>query len=106
MATVALGVREVGAEEEMITYPDLAPCQHEGCDRPGMYCTNLAAFEEEWGPEFYCSEHAPQHGYCQACGDFWGGISSFEATGFCDHCWSEWSDDGWDYDDETDGDYS
>ncbi len=38
--------------------------------------------------EVLCSEHAARNGYCRSCGDFWGGIESFEFIhrGLCDHC--------------------
>jgi hypothetical protein len=38
--------------------------------------------------EVLCGEHASLAGYCRCCGDFWGGIDSFEFghPGLCDQC--------------------
>lgn len=64
-------------------------CQHDGCDNPGEECT----LKNEQGVDvtdgYYCGSHAADHGFCPVCGDFWGGISSFEMNGMCDHCRDE-----------------
>ena len=60
-------------------------CEHEGCGKPaGLY-------QFDQGPEEYlCPEHAHAHGFCYLCGEFWGGICSFDCgTGLCEHCQSE-----------------
>lgn len=38
--------------------------------------------------EMLCAVHAGRAGYCRSCGDFWGGIESFEFLhpGLCDNC--------------------
>jgi hypothetical protein len=66
-------------------------CQHEGCEHDGFECRGFGVDEAEFPPEFYCGEHAPEHGFCACCGDFWAGISSFEFLhpGLCDHCHAE-----------------
>lgn len=53
-----------------------------------------------------CYECAPKLGYCYSCGDFFGGISSFEFLhpGICDNCEDERRSDMDDYPDE-DSDY-
>ena len=41
--------------------------------------------------EVLCGPCAGAAGYCRSCGEFWGGISSFEFLhpGLCDHCQSQ-----------------
>lgn len=59
---------------------------------------------------WYCSEHAPRYGFCKLCGQFWGGIESFEFhhPGICDDCHGYldrefgWDDECWD---EAHGDW-
>lgn len=66
-------------------------CEHEGCRAAGRLCV-LEGVARDPGPndpdieEWLCGEHAVIHGYCPVCGSFWGGISSFEVNGICDHC--------------------
>jgi hypothetical protein len=85
---------------------DAAPepcCQHEGCAEPAMLCTCSYAEEEgDWDDEFFCPAHAPQHGYCACCGDFWAGITTFEVSGYCEHCLVEIEADRDDGDDTED----
>lgn len=43
---------------------------------------------------FLCKNHAQQFGYCWGCGDFWGGIDSFEfgpgsRVGLCIDCYHD-----------------
>jgi hypothetical protein len=79
-----------------------APCQHYGCKEMGFACYLP---DPEYEPEYFCSEHAFDHGYCKMCGSFNGGIESFEFIngGYCDECMTEMElNDG--IDDECDGD--
>lgn len=99
--------------------PDSEPeemhaCQHAGCNLPGRACWLPEAQEyieidgqrlplpDAW----YCGQHAPRHGHCSGCGDFWGGIESFEMSGLCDFCRSELDHeremDRMDYEDDYD----
>ena len=79
-------------------------CEHEGCTAEGMDCYLSCATEGTGGkPDgYYCTDHAPLHGFCPICGDFWGGVSSFEMRGLCDHCHDELDelDDECDFDDD------
>lgn len=59
------------------------------CPNEGMDC---------WLPDdgdqascAYCPGHAFDAGFCKSCGQFWGGIESFEFLngGYCDECKSE-----------------
>lgn len=62
-------------------------CQHEQCRAPAIECTMTPIAEDQpEDVEYFCRSHAPHHGYCSVCGDFWGGIDSFERDGICDHC--------------------
>lgn len=67
------------------------PCEHPGCTRPGFECRNFAVDDAEFPPEYYCGEHAPEHGYCAMCGDFVAGTNGFDFLhiGLCDHCHDE-----------------
>lgn len=71
-------------------------CQHDGCEHDGEECTLTNEQGEERIDGYYCGEHAAAHGFCPCCGAFWGGISSFEMNGICDHCKDEldFDDDG------------
>lgn len=50
----------------------------------------------DWGDEpkrddrpdfYYCWEHAQRNGFCKLCGEFWGGVESFDfGSGFCENC--------------------
>jgi hypothetical protein len=63
-------------------------CWHPGCRRPASACY-LSKNVPRGNIEYYCYEHASRHGYCPGCGEFWGGIGSFEFNGWCDHCLTE-----------------
>jgi hypothetical protein len=87
-----------------MTDPEHTPCQHDGCDRPGFECRNLAVDEAEFPPEYYCDEHAVEHGFCCACGSFNAGHDGFDIIhrGYCDNCWDEVINDQFDDDDFED----
>jgi len=43
--------------------------------------------EQHWT---YCVDCAPKQGFCWACGQFWGGVESFDfGPGYCENCASE-----------------
>jgi hypothetical protein len=69
----------------------------------GRTATRLGYYREEKPDEVLCGEHASEAGYCRSCGDFWGGIESFEFhhPGLCDHC----ATDGQDLDFDEEDDY-
>lgn len=86
----------------------LGMCEEPGCNRVGTPC-HLPRYNDpetdEWIDEIdyhYCVSHAHENGFCWCCGEFWGGIESFEfmnKLGLCDNCEIEVED----YDDyETD----
>lgn len=63
-------------------------CEHDGCFKDGSVECHLNDYET-WiannhvgdvpiMTEYFCREHAYENGYCTCCGDFWGGIESFE----------------------------
>lgn len=62
-------------------------CQEAGCRQPGRDCYITVLGEDmDQVQSFFCDSHASANGFCSMCGQFWGGIDSFEATGVCDHC--------------------
>jgi hypothetical protein len=75
------------------------------CAEPGCGAEAIACHLPDGTTEYYCEQHAPQNGYCRSCGEFWGGIDSFEVShpGLCDACAREfdrndddsWEDDEW-----------
>jgi hypothetical protein len=72
-------------------------CEEPGCDEEGCPC-----YLEPWGKihSFYCVEHSQIHGFCVGCGQFWGGIESFDfGPGWCDNCALEFEDD-YNYEDD------
>lgn len=66
-----------------------ATCEHDGCDADAIPCQLDDDRCAERVTEWLCPEHAAEAGYCASCGDFWGGIDTFEFRhpGLCDHCW-------------------
>lgn len=58
------------------------------CHRQGAPCWLPDDLDQP--SEYLCAEHAYQAGYCKGCGQFWGGVESFEFRteyrGFCDNC--------------------
>ena len=63
-------------------------CQHEGCNRQDTTRCHLHLYTGGTIIEYYCAEHCQQHGYCWLCGEFYGGIGSFEysKSGLCPDC--------------------
>lgn len=57
-------------------------CQHEGCDQPGIECELPWVYGDPIDKppeyEYYCAEHAFEHGYCYMCGHFWAGCEAFD----------------------------
>jgi hypothetical protein len=51
---------------------------------------------------FYCWEHAHAAGFCYRCGEFWGGIESFDfnQSHLCDNCEFEVRADDGEFDEE------
>lgn len=72
-----------------------APCQHDGCEEVGTFCYLYDHDEERDVFEYYCAEHAQEHGYCYMCGNFWGGTEDFDfsSSGMCSNCRSEYLED-------------
>lgn len=70
------------------------PCGHEGCVEWAIPCFLPGG---EAPHEWLCGTHAAGAGYCSACGEFWGGVESFDVgPGICQNCReteSGWSDD-------------
>jgi hypothetical protein len=52
--------------------------------------------------ERLCCDCAPMLGYCRSCGEFWGGVESFEFLhpGLCDHCYDEIRQDMYEFEPE------
>ncbi len=60
-------------------------CQCEGCSSTDTVACTLD--DETGDPDYFCIEHAPFMGHCYICGQFWGGIESFDfGPGYCEHC--------------------
>lgn len=61
-------------------------CQHEGCSCEGVECV-LTDGDGDL-KEYFCGEHAHEHGYCRCCSQFWGGVEAFDfsPSGLCPHC--------------------
>lgn len=67
-------------------------CQYDGCEAEGKECylPDDPRGDEARAPDgHYCDEHAASHGFCPGCGEFWGGVSQFEADRLCWHCKDE-----------------
>lgn len=67
-------------------------CEHKDCDSEDTIECRLYDYEKHEDIIFhYCSKHAEANGFCCCCGDFWGGIESFEFwhPGLCDNCYDD-----------------
>lgn len=62
-------------------------CSHDGCWRKGRDCY-LPDNEDGKPDDWACYDHAHTLGYCWSCGQFHGGIESFDfrRSGLCDNC--------------------
>lgn len=77
-------------------------CEHEGClasgsvvcrvpDNPELAASGKPIYDS-MGIEVIenlCPDHAYEAGYCACCGDFWGGIESFDFDNpsmLCENC--------------------
>lgn len=63
-------------------------CEHPGCERIGSECYLPDTSPENPPDAIYCAEHAHGAGFCHGCGNFWGGVESFEfsPSRLCDDC--------------------
>jgi len=67
-------------------------CQHPGCNQPGQPCEVPWLYDEpidkEPKYEYYCAEHAFDHGYCWMCGQYWAGCEGFDLapSHLCPNC--------------------
>ena len=83
-------------------------CEQEGCQNEGIPCWYPDYVEKIVGDQlpppdhYYCGDHTFDQGFCSVCGDFWGGIESFEFhhPGLCDNCYSEVDQERHEYDDD------
>lgn len=83
-------------------------CEEPGCWVRGMECCLFAQDSRGNWQDFkyrYCWKHAAPNGFCPGCGEFWGGVASFDLRRLCDNCASteeiDVEDDHY-YDDEFD----
>lgn len=62
-------------------------CAEDGCWAKGRDCY-LPDNEDRKPDEWLCGEHSHGAGYCRSCGQFNGGIESFDfrRNGLCDNC--------------------
>ena len=58
---------------------DVPMCQEKGCQNPSIQCE----IDDETH-EYYCSEHAVEHGYCYCCGILIAGWRDF--SDMCENC--------------------
>ena len=85
----------------------MTTCNHEGCDSTDVTACFLPDNETDTPDEHYCATHAHEHGWCWGCGQFWGGVESFDfgsyygnVAGLCDNCSDAVKDDFDDFDDD------
>lgn len=71
--------------------PDSAQCQNDGCQSAAIKC--VIEFQDEktqkWKTqvEYFCPEHATEHGFCCCCGTFIAGIDDLKSM--CEVCEDE-----------------
>lgn len=70
-------------------------CEQEGCFDDGSVECRVPDSGYPVPPEtlntieHFCPEHAYENSYCSLCGEFWGGIESFDfdnPSHLCEHC--------------------
>jgi hypothetical protein len=91
---------------------EMSKCQHLGCESTNVTeCFYPTESEVTVNPEYYCTKHAHEHGFCYLCGQFWGGVKTFEFAviyggieGVCENCEAEVRED-LDDSEEDGGDY-
>lgn len=73
-------------------------CQHKGCTKDSdVVC--IVPEQDNTGIqviEHLCEEHAYESGYCVLCGEFWGGIETFDIDNpshLCENCLEQIKDE-------------
>lgn len=65
-------------------------CHEPTCDKHAdLYRYPELGDEESTLAVFYCPKHAEHHGFCSSCGEFLGGLESFEFNGTRECCYDE-----------------
>ena len=69
-------------------------CEHPCCNANAIPCRLNDPETNKDVICFYCPEHAFINGFCSCCGEFWGGIESFDiGSGICENCLESVDDD-------------
>ena len=70
-------------------------CQHEGCLQADAVRCWFGPADPAQEDEYYCATHCHEHGFCYTCGEFWGGIDTFDRSlsHLCEHCQQEFEED-------------
>ena len=61
-------------------------CEDNNCFNEAMECI---LYDHEHDREitfWYCPTHSQPNGFCWYCGQFWGGVESFDFDGHCPCC--------------------
>lgn len=67
-------------------------CQESICGAPAIACylpdLDRGEARQATAYAYLCPDHAFKRGHCKGCGEFWGGVESFEFLngGYCDDC--------------------
>lgn len=77
-----------------MTVFSMLKCQHDDClETQELTACFLPDNETDTPDEYFCTNHAFEHGFCYMCGSFNGGIESFEFAamhggvhGMCEQC--------------------
>ena len=91
-------------------------CEEYGCLMEGIVECYLPPITMEDGhlskdqppTEHFCQYHAYKNGFCSLCGDFWGGIESFEFDNpqrLCENCLDQLKTELGEYDDDEEDMY-
>jgi len=89
-------------------------CEREGCFEDGVVVCHVPDYPPLLSKEPYdytgikiiehlCQDHAYEAGYCTICGDFWGGIESFDFNNpskLCENCQEQIIDENCEEDEE------
>ncbi len=82
-------------------------CQICGANAEPFYYPKYSEKEQPIFAGYYCYDNAWGAGFCNSCGEFWGGIESFDfpqwhgnIKGMCDRCSFSFRDELGEFDDE------
>lgn len=81
-------------------------CQHDKCENASIECVIPAGWDTDGNEyaesyEYFCPEHAREHGFCTSCGTFIAGWR--DNSDYCENCEDQLRDD---FEDDEEDNYN